>query len=117
MGFFKWLKSKTVTEEIIFDGENLYEKIKTDSENDMQKMYEPLDKELIEQAIIEDRVNNTFDEKKTSVEHICEQMVICSQRIKNEKNIAIDSYVFHWVLPSMRRWASALPPPFPMPFV
>lgn len=85
MGFFKWLKSKTVTEEIIFDGDNLYEKIKTDSENDLQKMYEPLDKELIEQAIIEDKVNNTFDEKKSSVEHICEQMVICEQRIESAK--------------------------------
>ena len=85
MGFFKWLKGKTVTEEIIFDGENLYEKIKTDSENDLQKMYEPLDKELIEQAIIEDKVNNTFDEKKSSVEHVCEQMVICEQRIESAK--------------------------------
>ena len=95
MGFFKWLKSKTVTEEIIFDGENLYEKIKTDSENDLQKMYEPLDKELIEQAIIEDRVNNTFDEKKTSVEHICEQMVICEQRIESAKKEldAVNGYI------------------------
>ena len=24
--------------------------------------------------------------------------------VNNEKNIAIDSYVFHWVLPSMRRY-------------
>ena len=95
MGFFKWLKSKTVTEEIIFDGENLYEKIKTDSENDLQKMYEPLDKELIEQAIIEDKVNNTFDEKKSSVEHVCEQMVICEQRIESAKKEleAVNGYI------------------------
>ena len=95
MGFFKWLKSKTVTEEIIFEGENLYEKIKTDSENDLEKMYEPLDKDLIEQAITEDRVNNTFDEKKSSVEHICEQMVICEKRIDSAKKEfdAVNGYI------------------------
>ena len=48
-------------------------------------MYEPLDKEIIEQAIVEDRVSNTFEQKKTSVEHICEQMVICEQRIESAK--------------------------------
>ena len=85
MGFFKWLKSKTVKEEIIFDGENLYEKIKTDNENDLENMYEPLDKDIIAQAITEDRVNNTLDEKKSSVEHICEQMVICENRIESAK--------------------------------
>ena len=85
MGFFKWLKSKTVKEEIIFDGENLYEKIKTDSENEIENMYEPLDKEIIAQGITEDKVNNTLDDKKSSVEHICEQMVICENRIESAK--------------------------------
>ena len=85
MGLFKWLKGKMVKEEIIFEGENLYEKIKTEEINDYNKMYEPLDKELIEQAITEDRVSNTFDDKKTNVERICEQMVICEQRIESAK--------------------------------
>ena len=85
MGFFKWLKSKTVKEEVIFDRASLYENINTDSENDLEKMYEPLDKELIEQAITEDKISNSLDDKKTNVEHICEQMVICEQRIESAK--------------------------------
>ncbi|MEE1516039.1 MAG: hypothetical protein UF228_00395 [Lachnospiraceae bacterium] len=95
MGFFKWLKSKTVKEEIIFEGENLYEKIKSESIEDVGKMYEPLDKEIIEQAIVEDRVSNTFEQKKTSVEHICEQMVICEQRIESAKKEyeAVNGYI------------------------
>lgn len=95
MGFFSWLKSKTVKEEIIFEGENLYEKIQADSENDLEKMYEPLDKELIQQAIKEDKNNATFDEKKTSVEYICEQMVICEQRIESAKKEyeAVNGYI------------------------
>ena len=95
MGFFKWLKSKTVKEEIIFDGENLYEKIKSEGIEDIGKMYEPLDKEIIEQAIVEDRVSNTFEQKKTSVEHICEQMVICEKRIDSAKKEydAVNGYI------------------------
>lgn len=85
MGFFRWLKSKTVEEEIIFEGENLYEKIKTGEIDDVGKMYEPLDREIIEQGIVEDKGNNTFEQKKTSVEHICEQMIICEHRIDSAK--------------------------------
>ena len=95
MGFFSWLKSKTVEEEIIFEGENLYEKIQMDSDDNLEKMYEPLDKELIQQAIKEDKINDTFDAKKTSVEHICEQMVICEQRIESAKKEyeAVNGYI------------------------
>ena len=39
MGLFKWLKGKMVKEEIIFEGENLYEKIKTQEINDYNKMF------------------------------------------------------------------------------
>ena len=35
MGFLSWLKSKTVKEEIIFQGENLYEKIKADIQKEI----------------------------------------------------------------------------------
>ena len=95
MGFFSWLKSKTVKEEIIFEGENLYEKIQADNENNLEKMYEPLDKELIQQAIKEDKASDTFDEKKTNVEYICEQMVICEQRIESAKKEyeAVNGYI------------------------
>ena len=95
MGFLSWLKSKTVKEEIIFQGENLYEKIKADSANDLEDLYEPLDKDIINQAIREDKLNDTIDEKKTSVEHICEQMVICEQRIESAKKEyeAVNGYI------------------------
>ena len=93
MGFFKWLKSKTVKEEIIFEGENLYEKIKSESIEDVGKMYEPLDKEIIEQAIVEDRVSNTFEQKKTSVEHICEQMVMSLHIFSREKAVVQSSFL------------------------
>ncbi|MBQ6814713.1 MAG: hypothetical protein IJP13_04155 [Lachnospiraceae bacterium] len=93
MGLFNRLFGKK--EELIYEGENLYQKIKADSVSDPVEMYEPLDKEIIEQGISEDRIVQSMDEKKTNVEHICEQMVICAGRIESAKREydAVNSYI------------------------
>lgn len=98
MGIFKRFRKKDKYDSLIFEGENLYEKIKADSTADSSHIadtYAPLDKELIEQAIAEDRSAHTFDDRKSNVERICEQMVICSQRIDSAKKEyeAVNSYI------------------------
>ena len=79
----------------IYESDNLYEKIKADSERDVGEMYAPLDKDLIEQAIVEEKVKSKFNDGKTYVEGICEQMVICSGRIESAKKEyeAVNSYI------------------------
>lgn len=96
MGFFSIFKRKNKDEDFIFQAENLYEKIKSDSEDEIvAEMYEPLDKELINQTIIEEKLNNTNTEKKSYAERLCEQMVICSQRIEGAKkeHKAVNDYI------------------------
>lgn len=98
MGIFKWFGKKKREEDLIFEGDNLYEKIKADNAENIhinENVYVPLDKELIEQAIYEDRTNNTFTDRKTNIERICEQIAICSQRIDSARKEyeAVNSYI------------------------
>lgn len=96
MGLFSIFKRKHKDDDFIFQAENLYEKIKSDSENEVvTEMYEPLDKDLINQTIIEEKLNNTSSEKKSYAERLCEQMVICSQRIEGAKKEykAVNDYI------------------------
>lgn len=88
MGFFSKIFKKNREDDIIFDGENLYEKIKADSNKEelpVAQEYAPLDREIIRQGIIEDKQDNTFDEKKSNIERICEQIAICSKRIDSAR--------------------------------
>ena len=73
MGLFSIFKRKNIDDDFMFQAENLYEKIKSDSEGEVvTEMYEPLDKELINQTIIEEKLNNTSIEKKSYAERLCE---------------------------------------------
>lgn len=98
MGIFNRFRKKDKYDNLIYEGENLYEKIKADnagSDDNTAYTYAPLDKELIEQAIAEDKSAHTFDDRKSNVERMCEQMVICSQRIDTAKKEyeAVNSYI------------------------
>lgn len=95
MAFFGLFGKRKKDDDLIYQEENLYEKIKSDSEREASEMYEPLDRELIEQAIVEERTNNKIDDKKSYVERLCEQIVICSQRIESAKKEyeAVNSYI------------------------
>lgn len=96
MGFFSLFKKKNKEDDYIYENENLYEKIKSDSEKEVvTDMYEPLDKDLINQTIVEEKLNNTSIEKKSYAERLCEQMVICSQRIESAKkeHHAVNNYL------------------------
>lgn len=95
MAFFGLFGKKKKDEDFIYQEENLYEKIKSGNEQEASEMYEPLDRELIEQAVVEERTNNKIDDKKSYVERLCEQIVICSQRIESAKKEyeAVNSYI------------------------
>lgn len=95
MVFFGLFGKKKKDEDFIYQEENLYEKIKSGNEQEASEMYEPLDRELIEQAVVEERTNNKIDDKKSYVERLCEQIVICSQRIESAKKEyeAVNSYI------------------------
>lgn len=96
MGLLSLFKRKNKEDDYIYENENLYEKIKSDSEEEVaEDMYEPLDKDLINQTIVEEKLNNTSMEKKSYAERLCEQMVICSQRIESAKkeHQAVNSYL------------------------
>lgn len=95
MAFFGLFGKKKKDEDFIYQEENLYEKIKSGNEQETSEMYEPLDRELIEQAVVEERTNNKIDDKKSYVERLCEQIVICSQRIESAKKEyeAVNSYI------------------------
>lgn len=95
MGIFQRFGKNSKEDELIFEGENLYEKIKSEDDKSSEEMYAPLDREMIEQAYIEDRAEKTVDEKKSNVERICEQMVICRQRIASAKKEyeAVNNYI------------------------
>lgn len=95
MAFFGLFGKKKKDEDFIYQEENLYEKIKSGNEQEASEMYEPLDRELIEQAVVDERTNNKIDDKKSYVERLCEQIVICSQRIESAKKEyeAVNSYI------------------------
>ena len=95
MAFFGLFGKKKKDEDFIYQEENLYENIKSGNEQEASEMYEPLDRELIEQAVVEERTNNKIDDKKSYVERLCEQIVICSQRIESAKKEyeAVNSYI------------------------
>ena len=64
MGIFSIFKRKN-EDDFLFEAENLYSKIKSDSNDEViSEMYEPLDKEIINQTIMEEKINNTNNEKK-----------------------------------------------------
>lgn len=95
MGLFSIFRKKK-DEDFLFEGENLYEKIKSDDEEEVvSEMYEPLDKDIINQTIIEEKLNHTNNEKKSYAERLCEQMVICMQRIDSAKkeHQAVNDYL------------------------
>lgn len=95
MGLFSIFRRKK-EEDFLFEAENLYEKIKSDDEDEaVSEMYEPLDQDIINQTIIEEKVNNTHNEKKSYAERLCEQMIICSQRIESAKkeHQAVNDYI------------------------
>lgn len=95
MAFFGLFGKRKKCDDFVYEGDNLYEKIKYDSEQETGEMYAPLDRELIEQAIVEEKVNTKFDDRKTYVEGLCEQIAICSQRIESAKKEyeAVNSYI------------------------
>ena len=68
MAFFGLFGKKKKDEDFIYQEENLYEKIKSGNEQEASEMYEPLDRELIEQAVVEERTNNKIDDKKSYVD-------------------------------------------------
>lgn len=95
MGIFSIFKRKN-EDDFLFEAENLYSKIKSDSNDEViSEMYEPLDKEIINQTIMEEKINNTNNEKKSYAERLCEQMAICSQRIDSAKkeHQAVNNYI------------------------
>ncbi len=95
MGLFSIFRRKK-EDDFLFEAENLYEKIKSDSDSEIvSEMYEPLDKDIINQTIIEEKANSTNNEKKSYAERLCEQMVICSQRIDSAKkeHQAVNNYI------------------------
>ena len=85
MGLFSIFRRKKNTEEIEFDAENIYAKIKVGSDGDIADMYAPLDRELIDQTMIEEKLSQTQSEKKSYAERLCEQVVICYQKIDSSK--------------------------------
>lgn len=95
MAFFGLFGKRKKYDDLIYQEENLYEKIKSDNEQEASELYEPLDRELIEQALVEEKTNNKIDDKKSYVERLCEQIVICSQRIESAKKEyeAVNSYI------------------------
>lgn len=95
MGLFSKFKRKK-DDDFLFEAENLYCKIKSDSDEDVvSEMYEPLDKDIINQTIMEEKINNTNNEKKSYAERLCEQMAICSQKIESAKkeHQAVNDYI------------------------
>lgn len=95
MAFFGLFGKRKKYDDLIYQEKNLYEKIKSDNEQEASELYEPLDRELIEQALVEEKTNNKIDDKKSYVERLCEQIVICSQRIESAKKEyeAVNSYI------------------------
>lgn len=98
MAFFGLFGKKEKDYEELYINDNLYDKIKTKAEEKNKKEteeYEPLDRELIEKTYVEERSKGGFEEKKSHVERLCEQMVICSRRIENAKKEyhAVNGYI------------------------
>ncbi len=95
MGLFSIFRRKK-DDDFLFEAENLYSKIKSDSDDEVvSEMYEPLDKDIINQTIMEEKVNNTSNEKKSYAERLCEQMAICSKKIESAKkeHQAVNDYI------------------------
>lgn len=85
MRLFNIFKKKKNKIDDLFDKDSLYGMVNVESDGDVADMYEPLDRELIDQAMIEEKLNNTANEKKSYAERLCEQIVICYQKVDSSK--------------------------------
>lgn len=85
MGLFDIFKRKRKRTEDFFDTDDIYNVVKMESDGDVADMYEPLDRELIDQTMLEEKLNNTAHEKKSYAERLCEQIVICCQKVDSSK--------------------------------
>ncbi len=95
MGLFNIFKRKKNRIDELFETDNLYNMVKVESDGDVADMYEPLDRELIDQTMLEEKLNNTANEKKSYAERLCEQIVICYQKVDSSKMEykAVNSYL------------------------